>query len=65
MSELISIKRITFKNMPDLIITKSEYNRFGNLLKLCSEYSIDIKDIKNCKNELIAPSEFPTNAWEG
>jgi hypothetical protein len=65
MEEKIPILRIIFKNMPDLIILQSEYKRFKNLLQLCSEYSISLKDIKRTRNELISPKDFPTTAWEG
>ena len=65
MNELIAIKRIVFKSMPDLIITQNEFDRFGNLLKLCSEYAINLKDIKRCKSELINIKDFPKSVWEG
>lgn len=63
--ELIPIVRIVFRGMPDLIITQREYYRFGNLLKFCSEYSLDLKEIKRCKSELISPKDFPATVWEG
>jgi len=61
----IPIKRIIFKNMPDLILEETEYRKFGNLLKFCSEYSINLKDIKQMKSELISLKDFPNMAWEG
>jgi hypothetical protein len=61
----ISIRRIIFKNMPDLILEDAEYRKFGNLLKFCTEYSISLKDIKQMKSELISPKDFPNTAWEG
>lgn len=65
MSEKILVVRITFKSMPELIVENEEYQKYGNLLKFCSEYSIDLKDVHRCKRELIDIREFPTRAWEG
>jgi len=61
----VPIKRIIFKNMPDLILEETEYRKFGNLLKFCSEYSINLKDIKQMKSELISPKDFPNMEWGG
>ena len=61
----IPIIRITFKGMPDLILEKEEYHRYGNLMRFCSEYSINLKDIKRVHSEMINCRDFPTTAWEG
>jgi hypothetical protein len=51
--------------MPDLILLKDEYHKYGNLLNLCKEWSISLREIVRCKPELINVKDFPTQAWEG
>jgi hypothetical protein len=59
------VYRIIFKSMPDLILLKDEYHKYGNLLNLCKEWSISLREIVRCKPELINVKDFPTQAWEG
>ena len=65
MEDKIAIKRVIFRSMPDLILLKEEYEKFGNILKFCSEYSIKLNEIYRIKSELINIRDFPNTAWEG
>ena len=61
----IPVYRITFKSMPDLIVTKEEYQKYGTLLDLCIAWSIQLRDVHRCKPELMNVKDFPTTIWEG
>jgi len=63
--ERIPIVRIIFKSKPDLILLRSEYDKYKNLFGFSKEYNVSLKDIYRAKSELINPKDFPKTAWEG
>lgn len=60
----ISIVRIKFKDMPDLILTMDEYEMMGKWKGFLKQYCMSIRDVEGVSYEVIDAKDFPTTEWE-
>lgn len=63
--ELITTVIIQFHDMPDLWLTKDQYNNEGKFIGLIKSQGFSIKDVVKVHHLLKNPINYPTQAWEG
>jgi len=57
--------KIEFHGLPDLILTKEEYNHMGKWNGFLSEYHMKATDVKGLTHLLMSSKDYPTQVWEG
>ena len=65
MCDKIPTVRITFKHLPDFIISEEDYKNVGGFNGFCKENCINKKDVKKVKHLVMDSKDYPLNAWEG
>jgi len=65
MSEKIPTVKIEMYNLPDLILSKEQYDDMGKFKGFLKGFEISIQEIKKVHHILMCPSKYPTQAWEG
>lgn len=63
--EKIPTVKIIFKSLPDLILSKEEYDKMGGYKGFLKEYSVTPRDLHGVQHILMDAKDYPTKAWEG
>ena len=65
MEEKMPTVKIEFWDLPNLIMTKEEYEMYGKFKGLIKDGAFRIYDVKKVHHILMSPSKYPTQPWEG
>lgn len=63
--ELLPTVIVEFHNMPDLWLTREQYDAEGKFKGLLQALEVSIMEVKKVHHVLKYASEYPTEAWEG
>lgn len=63
--DLIPTVIVEFQNMPDLWMTRGQYDADGKFKGLLKSFSLSIADIAKVHHVLKHAKDYPTTEWEG